>query len=89
MKGRGKKVSFVCVGKKGLSTVKKDRIRSEKVIKKPWGISRCFNAREIATDLADNFLNGTTDKVEILFGEFQSVARQVPDGWSPFCRFNR
>ena len=37
-----------------------------------------FNAREIATDLAEQFQGGTTDKVEILFGEFLSVARQIP-----------
>mgnify|MGYP003572754085 FL=1 len=47
------------------------------------GNFQMFNAREVATDVAEQFLNGTSDKVEILYGEFVSVARQVP-AVSPF-----
>lgn len=73
----GKKVSFVCVGKKGFQMLRKtDRVR--KSYNEVMGNFQMFNAREIATDVAEQFLNGTTDKVEILFGEFLSVARQVP-----------
>ncbi len=75
--GQGKKVSFVCVGKKGHQLLRKTG-KVRKSYKETMGNFQMFNAREIATDLADNFLNGTTDKVEILFNEFQSVARQVP-----------
>ena len=42
------------------------------------GNFQMFNAREIATDLTQQFLNGNSDKVEVVYGEFQSVARQVP-----------
>ncbi len=73
----GKKVSFVCVGKKGHQLLwKTGKVR--KSYKETMANFQMFNAREIATDLADQFLGGTTDKVEILFAEFLSVARQTP-----------
>jgi F-type H+-transporting ATPase subunit gamma len=73
----GKKVSLVCVGKKGFQLLNK----TGKVRKKYSDIMssfQMFNAREVATDLADNFLKGNSDKVEVLFGQFRSVAVQVP-----------
>jgi len=73
----GKTVSLVCVGKKGFQALKK----SGKVRKSYGDIManfQMFNAREIASDVADQFLKGATDKVEILFSEFKSVAAQVP-----------
>ena len=73
----GKNVSFVCVGKKGLQLLKKTG-KVRKSYTDTMGNFQMFNAREIATDIAEQFQNGTTDKVEILFGEFLSVARQVP-----------
>ncbi len=73
----GKKVSLVCVGKKGHQLLRKTG-KVRKSYKETMANFQMFNAREIATDLADQFLAGTTDKVEILFAEFLSVARQVP-----------
>jgi F-type H+-transporting ATPase subunit gamma len=73
----GKKVSFVCVGKKGHQLLNKSG-KVRKSYTDTMTNFQMFNAREIATNLADNFLSGTTDKVEILFGEFKSVARQIP-----------
>ena len=73
----GKKVSLVCVGKKGFQLLNK----TGKVRKKYTDIMasfQMFNAREIATDLADNFLKGNSDKVEVLYGQFHSVAVQIP-----------
>ena len=73
----GKQVSLVCVGKKGFQLLNK----KAKVRKKYTDIMssfQMFNAREVATDLADNFLKGNSDKVEVLFGRFRSVASQVP-----------
>jgi F-type H+-transporting ATPase subunit gamma len=73
----GKNVSFVCVGKKGLQLLKKTgNVRKSYI--DTMGNFQMFNAREIATDVAAQFQNGTTDKVEIIFGEFLSVARQTP-----------
>ncbi len=73
----GKQVSLVCVGKKGFQLLNK----KAKVRKKYTDIMasfQMFNAREVATDLADNFLKGDSDKVEVLFGRFRSVASQIP-----------
>lgn len=72
---QGKKVSFVCVGKKGHQLLR----RTEKVrksYKETMGNFQMYHAREIATDVAQQFLEGGSDKVEILFSSFKSVARQ-------------
>jgi F-type H+-transporting ATPase subunit gamma len=37
-----------------------------------------FNARAIAQDVAANFIAGEADEVQLVFGSFVSVARQVP-----------
>ena len=73
----GKKVSFVCVGKKGHQTLRRTG-KVRKSYNDVMGSFQMFNAREVATDVAEQFLAGTTDKVEILFAEFLSVARQAP-----------
>jgi len=73
----GKDVSLVCVGKKGYQLLKK----TGKIRKSYTAVMSSFqmyNAREIATDVAEQFLSGAIDKVEIVFGEFQSVAVQNP-----------
>jgi F-type H+-transporting ATPase subunit gamma len=74
---KGIGVSVVCVGKKGFQLLKK----TGKVRKKYTDVMssfQMFNAREIATDVADNFLAGKADKVELVYGQFQSVAVQRP-----------
>ena len=73
----GKKVSLVCVGKKGKQSLRKvGTVRSEFL--DIMGDFQMFNAREIAQDVATNFLNGAADKVEVVFGSFKSVAVQRP-----------
>ncbi len=74
----GKTVSFVCVGKKGNQSLKKTgKVRNQFL--DIMSDFQMFNAREIAQDVATNFLNGAVDKVEVLFGHFQSVAVQRPE----------
>jgi F-type H+-transporting ATPase subunit gamma len=74
---QGKSVSFVCVGKKGFQYLKKtEKVR--KVYRDIMGTFQMFNAREIATEVSQNFLAGGSDKVEIIFSEFRSVAVQRP-----------
>ena len=51
----GKKVSFVCVGKKGHQLLRKTG-NVRKSYKETMGHFQMFHAREIATDLAENFL---------------------------------
>lgn len=74
----GKTVSFVCVGKKGNQSLKKTgKVRTQFL--DIMSDFQMFNAREIAQDVATNFLNGKTDKVEVIFGHFKSVAVQRPE----------
>ncbi len=73
----GKTVSFVCVGKKSFQNLKK----TGKVRKRYTDIMagfKMFNAREIATDVTEQFLKGAVDKVEVVFSRFKSVAVQSP-----------
>jgi F-type H+-transporting ATPase subunit gamma len=73
----GKKVSFVCVGKKGLQALKKTGL-VRKTYRDIMGNFQMFNAREIATDIASEFLSGGSDKVEVIYSKFKSVAVQAP-----------
>jgi len=73
----GKNVTIVCVGKKANQILKKTgNVRAQYL--DIMSDFQMFNAREIAQDVATNFTNGATDKVEVLFGHFKSVAVQRP-----------
>jgi len=74
----GKKVTLVCVGKKGNSYFKK-RATVRKGYTNIMGSFQMFNARAIAQDVAANFLAGEADKVHVLYGKFISVASQKPE----------
>jgi len=73
----GKKVSLVCVGKKGNAYFKK-RVPVRKAYTDIMGSFQMFNARSIAQDVAGNFLAGEADKVHVIYGKFMSVAVQRP-----------
>ncbi len=73
----GKKVSIVCVGKKGYQVLRKTG-KVRKNFPDIMSSFQMFNAREIASDVSKNFLDGHADKVEIIYGRFQSVAVQKP-----------
>lgn len=73
----GKKVSFVCVGKKSNQYLKKTG-KVRKAYTDIMASFQMFHAREIAQDVADNFVKGNADKVEVLYGHFKSVAVQQP-----------
>ncbi len=71
----GKDVSLVCIGKKAYQYFRKTgKVRKQYV--DVMSAFHMFNAREIATDVAQNFLDGHADKVEIFYGKFLSVAEQ-------------
>ena len=73
----GKKVSLVCVGKKGNSFFKKTgKVRQSYT--DIMGSFQMFNARAIAQDVAANLLAGEADKVHVIYGKFMSVAVQRP-----------
>jgi F-type H+-transporting ATPase subunit gamma len=73
----GKEVSLVCVGKKGFQLLKKTG-KVRKSYTETMGKFQMFHAREIATEVADQFLSGNSDKVEVVYGKFKSVAIQRP-----------
>lgn len=73
----GKVVSFVCVGKKGFQLLKKTgkvRVGMGDIMTN----FQMFHAKDIATDIAQRFLDGEVDKVELIYGEFRSIAQQLP-----------
>ena len=74
---QGKKVSYVCVGKKGNQMLHKTG-KVRKAYKDIMGTFQMFNAREIATDVAGNFVDGGADEVKLIYGHFYSVAKQKP-----------
>ena len=77
LEGEGKKVSLVCVGKKGISYFRKTgKVRQRYA--DLMGTFQMFNARTIAQDIAGNFLSGESDEVRIVYGKFKSVAVQRP-----------
>ena len=74
----GKKVSLVCVGKKGNAYFRKTG-KVRKAYTDIMGSFQMFNARSIAQDIAANFLAAESDKVQVIYGKFQSVAVQRPE----------
>jgi len=74
----GKKVSLVCVGKKGNAYFRKTG-RVRKAYTDIMGSFQMFNARSIAQDVAANFLAGESDKVHVIYGKFINVAMQRPE----------
>jgi F-type H+-transporting ATPase subunit gamma len=73
----GKKVTIVCVGKKGHAYFRKTgKVRN--AFTDIMGNFQMFNARAIAQDVAANFLAGEADKVHVLYGKFMSFAVQRP-----------
>ena len=75
--GAGKKVTLVCVGKKGNMYFRKTG-KVRKAYPDIMGTFQMFNARAIAQDVAANFIAGEADKVHVLYGKFMSVAVQKP-----------
>lgn len=73
----GKKVSFVCVGKKGNQYFRKTG-KVRKSYLDIMGTFQMFNAREIAQDVGANFMAGEADEVQLIYSSFVSVARQLP-----------
>ena len=75
--GAGKKVTLVCVGKKGNMYFRKTgKVRQS--YPDIMGTFQMFNARAIAQDVAANFIAGEADKVHVLYGKFMSIASQKP-----------
>ena len=77
LESSGKKVSLVCVGKKANQFFKKTG-KVRKAYTDIMGTFQMFNAREISSDVAENFMVGNSDEVRIIYGKFHSMAVQKP-----------
>ncbi len=76
--GEGKKVSFVCVGKKAFQYFRKTgKVRES--FGDIMGTFQMFNAREISQSISANFTVGDSDQVDLVYGRFHSVGVQKPE----------
>ena len=78
LESAGKKVSLVCIGKKGHQFFRKTG-KLRKSYTDIMSTFQMYNAREISMDVADNFMMGGSDEVRIVYGKFHSVAVQKPE----------
>lgn len=78
LEAEGKKVSLVCVGKKSRNYFRKTG-KMRKSYLDIMGTFQMYNAREIAQEVAANFLAGESDQVQLVYGQFVSVAVQRPN----------
>ncbi len=72
----GKKVSFVCIGKKGAQYFRrtgKVRQRYPDIMSVKFQMD---NARNIAQDIGENFTLGESDEVKVVYGQFVSMVKQ-------------
>lgn len=74
----GKKVSFVAVGKKASRYFRKTGLLRAQ-FNDIMAVFQMFNARDIAQNVTAAFLAGETDRVEIVYGKFYSMAVQKPE----------
>ncbi|NOX80344.1 MAG: ATP synthase F1 subunit gamma [Deltaproteobacteria bacterium] len=73
----GKQVSFVTVGKKASRAFRKTgKLRAS--YNDIMGTFQMFNAREISQDVSQNFIDGNSDQVDLVYGKFHSIAVQKP-----------
>ncbi len=77
-KQEGKEVSIVTVGnkaKQGLKKIVDIRVSYGDIM----GTFQMFNAREISQNVAEYFVGGGSDQVELVYGKFHSIGIQRPE----------
>ncbi|MHC1702248.1 MAG: F0F1 ATP synthase subunit gamma [Humidesulfovibrio sp.] len=75
---QGLNVKFYCVGKKGRDAVRKAEYE---ILVQYRDVMNSFDftlASKLGQELINSFLDGTLDEVVVVYGEFISMARQVP-----------
>ncbi|MBU0673240.1 MAG: ATP synthase F1 subunit gamma [Proteobacteria bacterium] len=77
LESEGNTVKLVCVGKKANRYFRKSG-KVRKAFVDIMGNFQMYNAREIAQDVAANFLAGGSDQVQLIYGSFKSVGVQRP-----------
>ncbi len=74
----GKNVSFVTIGRKAYQALRRTgKVRAS--YSDIMSSFQMFNAREISQGITEAFLNGESDRVDIVYGKFHSVAIQKPE----------
>ena len=78
LQAEGKEVSMVCVGRKGADYFRKSPFNMRKDYRDIMARFEIFNAREIAREVMNDFIEAKTDEVYIIYGLFINVVRQIP-----------
>ncbi|MFV0421499.1 F0F1 ATP synthase subunit gamma [Oleidesulfovibrio sp.] len=74
----GKTVKFYCVGKKARDAVKKTEFEIAKEVINEMNSFDFSMANSLGLDVIHAYLTGELDEVVMVYGEFQSMVRQVP-----------
>lgn len=74
----GKTVKFYCVGKKGAEAVKRSSFELTTARPDVMGSYDFSLANEIGLEVIGSYLAGELDEVSVVYGQFVSMAQQVP-----------
>lgn len=74
----GKTVKFYCVGKKGRDAIRKSQYEMVKGVGDVMGTFDFSLANELGMEVIHSYLTGEFDEVVLVYGEFVSVAKQIP-----------
>jgi len=76
---QGRKVEYISLGKKALSTLTFFGITATSSFTGVVGATKYAHAEKVAKPQLERFLDGSIDLVEVVYARFVSAARQVPD----------
>ncbi|WP_319541183.1 F0F1 ATP synthase subunit gamma [uncultured Pseudodesulfovibrio sp.] len=74
----GKAVKMYCIGKKARDTFKKTEYEMVRAEGDAMGSFDFTLAASIGNELISGYINGELDEVHVVYGEFQSMAKQPP-----------
>jgi len=74
----GKTVKLWCIGKKARDTFKKTEYEMVRAEGEAMGNFDFTLAASVGNELINGYINGELDEVHVVFGEFQSMAKQPP-----------
>jgi F-type H+-transporting ATPase subunit gamma len=78
-KAEGKTVKFICVGKKGRDAVRKSGFEIMAQYTDQMNSFDFTLANRLGLEVISAFLKGELDEVLLIFGQFVSIARQLPE----------
>lgn len=76
--GQGMQVKFICVGKKGRDSVAKSGYETLMAFGDRMGSLDYSLANKVGLEIIHGYESLTMDEVHLVYGEFKSMARQVP-----------